>query len=195
MKHIAYLHGLNSSSTSFNYILQQLPKHISYLIDYKSHQSLSDSIIEVLQQLPKDQKLTLVGHSLGGVIAAIIAADLPDAIECLVVISAPFKGSRAASTFSWIPGSMKVFCDIVPHAPHIQRCCILDLEVPTLSIITTGGNLQISPEPNDSVVAVASQYGLRFGEKVEVNATHFEVLLSPLALSIIKNFIFGKDHD
>lgn len=195
MKHIAYIHGLNSSPTSFNYISAELPKHEAHLISYKSHQSLSASIIEVLQKLPKDQKLTLVAHSLGGVIAAIIAADFPDHVEKLVAISSPFKGSKAASTLRWIPGSMRVFNDIVPQAPLIRRCRELELDVPTLSIITTGGHLQTSPEPNDSVVSVASQRGLRFGEKVELHATHFEVLLSDKAVDILKDFIFGEDDD
>lgn len=195
MKHIAYIHGLNSSPLSFSYIAENLPEHKSYLIRYKSHQRLGDSIAEVLAQLPPDQKLTLVGHSLGGVIAALIAGDNPGRIEKLVGISSPFRGSRAACTLRWLPGSMLVFDDIVPRGHHIVKCRDLTLEVPTLSIITTGGHLQTSPEPNDGVVAVESQKGLRFGKKIEINANHFEVLLSDRTVGILEDFIFGDDDD
>ena len=192
MKHIAYIHGLNSSPLSFKYLSQQLPEHTAHLISYKSHQSLGASLIEVLQQLPIDQKLTLVGHSLGGVIAALIASEFPCLVDQLVAISSPFQGSRAASTLRWIPGSMRVFSDIMPHAPLIARCSSLQLDIPTLSIITTGGHLNTSPEPNDSVISLSSQRGLRFGQQIEVNANHFEVLMSDRAVHIIKNFVFGE---
>lgn len=195
MKHIAYIHGLNSSPLSFSYISERLPEHKPYLIRYKSYQRLGDSIAEVLSQLPQDEKLTLVGHSLGGVISVLIAANCPERIEKLVAISSPFKGSRAACTLRWIPGSMQIFDDLVPRGHFISQCRSLTLEIPTLSLITTGGHLQTSPEANDGVVAVESQKGLCFGKKIEINANHFEVLLSDRTVGILEDFIFGDHHD
>lgn len=197
MKHktIFMIHGLNSSSSSFNYLCEKLklsnPNASFALIEYKSHQPLEASIAEVLSQLPKTGSIYLVGHSLGGVIATIIAADHPARIEKLVTISSPIHGSRAAATLQWIPGSLPVLCDIVPHGAIITRCCELLLNLPTLSIISTGGHLPTSPEPNDSVVSLASQRALKFGKKVEVHASHFEVLLHEKTVKTLIEFLFG----
>lgn len=194
MKHVAYIHGLNSSSTSFSYLISKMPEHQAYRIDYHSHQNLESSISEVLSQLPRDEKLTLVAHSLGGVIATLIAAQMPTMVERLVLISTPFKGSRAAVTLRWIPGASRVLSDIIPSAPHILRCRELKLDIPALSIISTGGSLQTSPVPNDGVVTVASQYGLSFGDHMEINATHFEILLSDKTANVVRDFVFGETN-
>lgn len=193
MKHVAYIHGLNSSQMSFKYILEKLPEHHPHLIGYASHQPLKDSIEDVLKQLPKKHTLSLVGHSLGGVIATLIAADYPEKIEKLITISSPLQGSRAAETLRWIPGSLSVLNDIVPRGPLITRVCGLKLKVPTVSIISVGGHLATSPEPNDSVVAVSSQRALQFGKKIEINANHFEVLLHDRTAKIINDFLFAGE--
>ena len=77
MKTIAYVHGLNSSHRSFAYLTQNLPEHNIIKINYNSHQSLAESLLEVRKQLPKGP-LTVVGHSLGGLIATILVSDDPD---------------------------------------------------------------------------------------------------------------------
>lgn len=194
MKHIVFLHGLNSSHICFSYITQKLPEHKAHLIDYQSHQPLDASIAEVLAKLPKTGTISLVGHSLGGIIATVIAADFPERIDQLITISSPIHGSRAASTLRWIPGSLPVLNDIVPHGTIITRCCGLQLKVPTLSIISIGGHLPTSPEPNDSVVSLSSQRALKFGKKIEVNASHFEVLMHDKTVKAIKDFLFQGDE-
>jgi alpha/beta superfamily hydrolase len=202
MKHIAYLHGLNSTHASFSYIVQQLPAHHHHFIDYTSQQNLDASIeecaVKLFASLPRNASVTLIGHSLGGVIAAIIAADFPHRIENLITISAPLNGSRAAIALRWIPGISPVLHDITPSGVIINRCGDLDLSMPTLSIISTGGHtatFDAAQEQNDSVVALASQKGLRFGKKVEIDANHFEVLLSHQTATEIRSFIFGEQNE
>lgn len=189
--HIVYIHGLNSSHTSFSYIKDKLPEHTAHLIDYASHQRLSESLEQVMKKIPKTEKFAIVGHSLGGVIAALVASARPDQVEALVTISSPLNGSRAASTLRWIPGALPVLNDIVPRSSYIKEVGALQLEVPTLSIVSTGGHLPTSPEANDSVVAVSSQRGLKFGKKVEIKATHFEVLMHDKTVKLISDFLFG----
>ena len=192
MKHVVYVHGLNSTHSSFSYIIRQLPEHHIHLINYPSHQPLADSIEQVLKQFPKGE-VDVVGHSLGGVIATLIAADHPGRIGRLVTISSPFNGSRAASTLRWIPGCLPVISDIVPRSALIARFGQLELKLPTLSIISTGGHLPTSPEPNDSVVSLSSQRALKFGKKVEVKASHFEVLLHDKTVKAISEFLFPPE--
>ena len=188
---IVYAHGFNSSHRSFNYIQTKLPSHTIVPVSYQSHQPLRDSLDEVRRQLPKG-RFSLVGHSLGGIIAVLMAAEHHDRVDRLVTISSPLSGSRAALGLRWIPGYPKVLGDITPVSPKIELISQLKLTTPTLCIYSTGGNLPTSPEANDSVVTIASQKALPFGRKVEVKANHFEVLLHERTVKLIQDFIFDE---
>jgi len=187
---IAYIHGLNSSHRSFNYVQAKLPSHDIVPINYSSHQPLRDSMDEVRKRLPKTGRFSIVGHSLGGVLAVLMAAEHVDRVDNLVTISAPFGGSKAATALRWVPGHPKVIEDITPTSGKIELISQLKLHTPTLSIISTGGSLPTTPEPNDSIVTVSSQRALPFGRKVEVKANHFEVLLHEKVVQLLENFLF-----
>jgi pimeloyl-ACP methyl ester carboxylesterase len=189
---IVSIHGLNSSHRSFNYVHSKLPEHKIIPISYDSHQPMADSIVQVVRQLPKD-RFSLIGHSLGGVLSVLIAAEHADKIDNLIVISAPLAGSKAAVLARWLPGHPAILRDIIPNAESIEYISKLQLTIPTLSIISTGGNLASSSEPNDSVVTVASQKALRFGKKVEVKANHFEILQHEKTVKLIADMIFKEE--
>lgn len=186
---IAYLHGLNSSCAVFTYLVQQLPKHEVYLINYSSHQPLEYSLQEVKKQLPKG-RITIIGHSLGGVIGTLLAAEQNSYIKKLVTISSPIHGSAAASTLRWLLQFIPVLNDITPDSPLIIKCCNLELKVPTLSIISTAGGTTSLSEPNDSVVTIESQKALRFGSKIEVQEDHYEILRSIRTAQLLEEFLF-----
>lgn len=189
---VAYIHGFNSSNRSFNYVVSQLPEHDVVAVNYDSHQPLHTSIAQVMKQLPK-KEFALVGHSLGGVISTLIAMDHPELVAKLITISSPLAGSRAAGTLKWIPGYPKILHDITPSSKLILAVEASRLAVPTLSIISTGGNLLTSGEANDSVVTVSSQKALKFGRKIEVKANHFEVLMHEKTIKHITDFLFDKE--
>ena len=195
MKNICFIHGLNSSANSFNFVYERLKCDdvVFHKINYDSHQPLVESLTQVIKQLPRGKKVSLVGHSLGGVIATLVANECAAQVEKLVTISAPLNGSRAAATLRWLPGSSPVLSDIMPSSKFILQCGELNLEVPTISIISTGGHLPTSGEPNDSVVAVSSQRGLKFGRKVEIKASHFEILMSEKTIKTLSDFLL-KDE-
>lgn len=190
MKKIAFIHGLNSSHRSFGYLDKSLHEHESILIDYTSQSNLQHSIDQVLKKLPKHERITLIGHSLGGLIATVIAAEEQERVEALVTISTPHAGSRAARVLRWLPGSFNVLADITPDSDIVKRCQALKLTIPTLNIVSTGGHLPTSPELNDGIIAISSQKALKFGKKVEVKANHFEILLDDRTVKHINNFIF-----
>lgn len=191
MKTIAYIHGLNSSPRSFEYLLKVLPEHNIIRVSYNSHQPLIDSINQVVKQLPKTGELSLVGHSLGGLIASLIATDY-DPVTGLVTISSPLGGSRAAVVMKWLPGHPQVLEDITPSSRHIQLLQMSPPKVPTLSICSTGGHLPTTSEPNDSVVTVASQKALKVGKKVEIKVNHFEILMHDKTAEHLRKHLFGE---
>jgi len=188
---IVYIHGFNSSHRSFGYLHLKLPEHQIVPINYHSHQPLRDSMEEVRKQLPKKQ-FVLVGHSLGGILAVLMAAEHPEQTTNLIAISTPFGGSRAATIARWLPGHPQILHDLTPSAGKIELISQLKLVVPTLSIISTGGSLATTNEPNDSIVTVASQRALPFGRKAEVKANHFEILTHEKAAKLIQDFLFDE---
>lgn len=188
---IAYVHGFNSSHRSFNFVQSKLPSHEIIPVSYKSHQPLRDSLDEVRKQLPKN-RFSIVGHSLGGIISVLMAAEHHDRTDALITISSPLAGSKAAAGLRWIPGHPKILHDITPASPKIELISQLKLSVPTLCIYSTGGSLPVSGEPNDSIVTVSSQKALPFGRKAEVKANHFEVLLHERTVKLIQDFLFDE---
>lgn len=190
MPKIFYIHGLNSSHTSFSYIsavLGETPK-----VNYNSYQSLDKSILQVTKQIPKDEPIVLVGHSLGGLIAAIIADTKTRNVEKLITISAPLGGSKAAVFARWVMRGLPILSDITPQSKWIKGISKMEQACPTLSIISTGGSLPTSTEPNDSVVTVSSQKALKFAKKIEVKASHFEILQHTKTVEAIRGFIDGQ---
>lgn len=190
MKTVAYIHGFNSSSRSFSYLLKNLQIHNVILVNYESHQKLQDSLDQVFRQLPKGE-IALLGHSLGGLIATLLAIDEPQRITDLVTISAPLAGSKAANALRWLPGSPALLEGITQTSPFIRKVSTAKLSIPTLSIFSTSGHLKALGETNDSIVSVASQKALKFGKKAEVKANHFEVLLHDRTTDLIQKHLFG----
>jgi len=191
---VVYIHGLNSSDRSFAYILRQLPEHDAVRVNYRSHQPLKDSIAEVTLQLPKRGPFAIVGHSLGGVIGSIIATEHPK-VSKLITISSPLGGSKAANILQWLPNHPPLVRDITPRAPYVELLREFEFKIPTLSIISTGGSLPTTNEPNDSVVTVASQKSMFHAKKVEVKANHFEVLVHDDTVDLVKIHLFGEDKE
>lgn len=189
---ICYIHGLNSSHRSFGFVRQNLPDHTGILINYDSHQPLEESLKRIEASLPTDKELAIVGHSLGGVIGTLLAHRLPQ-VKKLAVISAPIGGSRAAKLLRWVPNHPAVIDDLSPESKFIVAASSIKLKIPTISIISTGGHIQLpaSLEKNDSIVTLASQRALPSGRKVEVNANHFEVLMHEKTVDVLDKFLFG----
>jgi pimeloyl-ACP methyl ester carboxylesterase len=184
---VHFIHGLNSSHHSFAYLAKELG--LKAKIDYESHQALTDSVLQVAKQLPKNEPIILVGHSLGGVIAMLIAHAKTHDIQKVVTISSPLAGSKAAAFARWIVSGLKVLGDITPSSVAMKLIEAEKAPCPVLSIISTGGGLSTAGEPNDSVVTVASQRALPYAKKVEVKANHFEILMHDKVIDAVRKFI------
>jgi pimeloyl-ACP methyl ester carboxylesterase len=188
-KLLVTIHGFNSTSNSFNYIIEKLKWKGEILrIDYDSHRPLEETLKYIQGELPNDRELILVGHSLGGVISVLLAHMIPDNIHSVITISSPIGGSKAATFARWLPWSPEVFKDITPSSSFIRAAQVAPT-VPVSSIITSGGTLALTNEPNDSVVTVASQQATPAKKKAELKANHFEVLMHPTTIRYIEHFL------
>lgn len=185
---IVYIHGLNQTHLSFTYFAEKLgEKHI--MVDYDSRQSLADSVKQVVKQLPKTGDLTLIGHSLGGVIAMVIAHSGVANVSKVVTISSPLGGSKAAVFARWVVSGIRVLGDITPTSVYMKMIEAMAAPCPVLSIISTSGSLLNSNEPNDGIVTVASQKALPYAKKVEVKANHFEILMHDKTIEAVRKFV------
>jgi pimeloyl-ACP methyl ester carboxylesterase len=188
MTTICFIHGLNSSHHSFAYLANELGVPLK-AINYDSYQPLAKSVEQVARQLPKNEPIILVGHSLGGVIAMLVAHAGTHDVKRVVTISSPLGGSKAAVYARWVVSGLQVLGDITPHSVFMKLIEAEAAPCPVLSIISTGGSLPTSNEPNDSVVTVASQKALKYAKKVEIKANHFEVLMMDKTVEALRKFI------
>jgi pimeloyl-ACP methyl ester carboxylesterase len=186
---IYYIHGFNSSHRSFTYLESLIASEPVKKIDYDSRKSLEEIVAQVLKQLPKDKPITLVGHSLGGVVALLLAGRKSVQAERVITISSPLGGSKAAVFARWVVSGFPILSDITPSSPAMRELMALKDAPPVLSIISVGGSLPTSMDPNDSVVSVASQKAFAPAKKVEINANHFEILMHEKTLEHINKFI------
>lgn len=186
---IFYVHGFNSSHRSFAYLESLIDSEPVKKIDYDSRKSLEDIVAQVLKQLPKDKPITLVGHSLGGLVALLLTGRKSVQVERVITISSPLGGSKAAVFAQWVVSGLPILSDITPSSSAVRELAALKNVPPVLSLISVGGSLPTSGEPNDSVVSVASQKAFLPAKKVEINANHFEILMHEKTISTIQSFI------
>lgn len=187
---IWYVHGANSSPTSFNFMKALLPHHEFKDFAYDCETPLPktiDNFVELLKL--EDETPDIISHSLGGVIALTSSKRVD--VGKIVTMSSPFGGSKAASLFRWIAAS-QLLDDIHTHSStmvELRRQAFDDSNI--LSFVTTGGGIfEGVSEPNDGVVTVDSQTSLKGPDYHYTDRNHFEVLLCPDVVEKIKTFMF-----
>lgn len=197
MRDVWYIHGANCTQTSFKRIVDKLPKHNVNFIDYDSRWSIEEILYHSWESLPSNKTVSLVGHSLGGIISVLLAHEAQfiesdKKIEKVVTISSPFGGSLHANILKWIYPEYKILKAISTKSSFIQKLLSLGVSTPTLSIISTSGGLPAIKEPNDGIVTINSQTAINGPVYVKIPANHFEILQNDDTIKNIKSFIFNK---
>ena len=192
MKNIFYIHGINSTSLSFNYIWSKLPPHNIQYIEY----GFEDDIEKITKKVTtiisnyKDKQFSLVGHSVGGLIAVLSQLNTEINIDKIVTIATPFNGCKLTSVLKRLhPHYTTVINDLKTDSEFISKIRTISLNKPILSIVGTYGKFPKLKEPNDGMMTVQSQKSLTGPKYVEVAANHFEILLHDDTVSTIKNFL------
>lgn len=184
---ICFIHGLGATENCFMFLAEQLG--YPALISYDSSAGLHRSIAEVQRQLP-DGPVTLIGHSLGGLIATHIALNKTNEVQKLITISSPLGGSKAARLLKYFMPTYPVMQDITPLSPYIRRLQIAPQPCPVLSLASTEGGFPILLEPNDGTVEIDSMRALSYAKQVDIKANHFEILLKRETVQSIKEFLY-----
>lgn len=187
MHSIIYIHGAGATSRSFQWLTTRIPSHASAFIDYDMNDtmtSVNDRVFEAIR-VCKDRDVTLVGHSMGGVLAASCSTN--QNVSRVVTLNAPFGGLPAARMAAFFNQS-GMLRDLSPSSSHITRLRNMALRCPILSVVGTSG-LPFMFEPNDGAITVASQKIMRGPRYVEVELNHFETLLDQTVADLISDFI------
>jgi hypothetical protein len=190
-KTIIYVHGASSTPLTFNYLKQNFPSHNIIEFSYDSNEDVEDHVMELAKILNSlNGGAYIIAHSLGGVIA-MGATYLSSKPVRMVTISSPFAGSKAATYLKWLYPNYGVFNNVSVTNPLIQEIQKKGTVWPTLNIVTTGGDSPFLKETNDGVVSVSSQLSLKGASRERTyRLNHFEVLLSPLIVKEIKEYIW-----
>lgn len=188
MTHIVYIHGANATPKSFSYIKQNLPEHTASYLVYDASDNLIDTIKRASEVL--DQPCHIIAHSLGGVVGVAAAQYVGgNNVETITTISTPFGGSEAADRMRFVLPFNSFFRNIRTTNPIFRAVCSEGPPVPTMNIITTGGQSPFEPKPNDGVVTVESQLAFTGTHQISVPYTHFEVLMDREVADTIAQFM------
>lgn len=193
MQNVAYIHGLNSTGLTFNFIRSQLPKHNAIPIAYDTCQSVEESFLDALDQLPARKQVHLVCHSLGGIVGFLLATRALSSgkIASLTTISTPFSGSKFASRLRWFYPNYGVLKDLAPNSKIMNEIKLLNKpSCPFMSFVSVGGGVPLINEPNDSIVTIASQKSIVADTQIDVPTNHFEIVQDHSVTRKIQNFIF-----
>jgi triacylglycerol esterase/lipase EstA (alpha/beta hydrolase family) len=195
-----FIHGASATPKSFNYIKDELSRDSdlnNYLfkdIVYDCQDDLLNILRNMINKAPRDTPLYLVGHSLGGVLAAAMTKVIQDTVtgidlKGVVTLASPLGGSDSANILKWIYPKYNLFKNISTANGVIRSLKGFNPSVPFVSVVTSSGNNPLFPTANDGVVTVLSQTGLTGVTYVEMDSNHFEVLVNPDTTSIIKSLL------
>jgi pimeloyl-ACP methyl ester carboxylesterase len=188
---IWYIHGAASTPASFLWIKSQLYSHDAVDVSYTNKEPLADTISYLRQRASEEKRpINIIGHSLGGVIAAAIAQEIW--VRRIVTMGTPFGGSMAASVMRWFMPT-QLFRDISQQSPVMTNLKLKPPKTPILSFVTDS-SLVVLGERTDGVVTVSSQKALKGPTYITIPCNHFEVLLSHEVVSITNDFIFKSDY-
>jgi pimeloyl-ACP methyl ester carboxylesterase len=191
---IVYVHGASSTPLSFNYIAQNLPEHERLDFSYDTLRDIEKTVYKLYDFLPEEEHC-LVAHSMGGLVS--VAVTYLNALKGnskklskMIIISSPIAGSKIANYLRWMYPKYGLFDNVSTNNPVVLTILERGAIIPTLNIITKGGESPVMNEENDGVITVASQLALRKCSKIMCNLNHFEVLLADETVKAVKEYLW-----
>lgn len=144
------------------------------------------SLIQKIFEENKGQKITLIGHSLGGVFARELAREYPEMIRSVITLGTPF-GAAAEATPQLL---RKIYEFLNPGSDHLndkdlQLRGLTPPPVPTTSVFSKSDGIvdwQASLNPKAMKA-----------ENIEVISSHIGMIVNPLAIAAILDRLAQKE--
>jgi esterase/lipase len=182
---IVYVHGANASPLSFTYIASELNLEYEFFT-YSTNDPVMDNVKKLKESLTEET--ILICHSLGGVIGVLAGNDNLN-VKKIITMCSPFGGSNAADVFKWFSGH-QLFKDISKNSLPMNEIQKITNTDKILNICSVHSRPLFSfKEKTDGVVTLTSQQSLKCKNEKVMEGNHFEVLLNPETVKLIKEFI------
>lgn len=186
---VVYIHGASATGDSFNYIRNHLNMAQEIVIEYDSVNGFSNNLDDMKRLLENVDNIRFICHSLGGIYALHLADTFSTQVGKAVTISTPYGGAESADYAKYFLPFNRLLKDIGPNSDPIRAANRIAIKHPWLNIVSTRGNSPWIIQPNDGVVTLASMKHRSDMQLEELYTNHYEVVMSPDAVNIIKKFI------
>lgn len=184
---VIFIHGANSTSSSFNYIKSCCHFNNVEDFDYSVQQRFFLNLTNMTERLSFiNGPIFFIAHSLGGIFALLLADQFSDRVKGAVTISTPYGGSSIADFIKFLVPNNQFFREIGPCAEPIAQSKQIQIRWPWVNIVTTRGHVPWIPGDNDGVVTLDSMRNHHGMDIVDVASNHYEVLLNNQVVDIIK---------
>ena len=188
---LVYIHGANATTESFNYIRDHLKHDDEIAISYSSNDGF-EANLSMMKNLLKDyDNMFFICHSIGGIYALHLADHFKTRVLGAVTLSTPYGGSHAADYVKYFLPFNKLLRDIGPNSYPIKSASRISIVHPWCNVVTVAGKSPWMIEPNDGVVTIASMLHRKDMDFVELETNHYEVVISPATVKIIKARMLG----
>ena len=189
--HLVYIHGASATGDSFNYIRSHITDYSETIIEYNSNNGFDRNLQDMKQQLQGTDNMIFVCHSLGGIYALHLADAFPNQVRGAVTISTPYGGAESADYAKYFLPFNRLLHDIGPASAPMKSASRIQIQHPWLNIVTTRGDSPWIMQPNDGVVTVSSMRHRSEMQFEELYINHYEVVMSPKTVDIIKEFVYN----
>lgn len=184
---IVYIHGAGASKDSFNYIRHHMSDYKENCFEYDIQDGFKNNLEKLSSKLYRLTDVFFVGHSMGGIYALNLANRFPKKVLGAVTLSTPYGGVEIADYVKYFFPFYQLIRDIGPNSKPIRQTEEITIKHPWTQIVTTNGTSPWIHQENDGVVTVASQKHKKGMELITLHNNHYEVVISPKVVDIIKN--------
>ena len=188
---LVYIHGASATGDSFNYIRDQLNHDNDLIIEYDSVNGFENNLKEMQQQLHGLDDIYFITHSLGGIYAVHLAHAIANKVRGAITISAPYGGAEIADFAQYFLPFNRLMQDIGPGSWPIRASNEIKIQHPWTNIVTTRGSSPWIVGANDGVVTINSMRYRSDMHLIELHTNHYEVIMSPAVVDIIRDKIKG----
>jgi len=148
-----------------------------------------DTLLKKIDAIHEEhqEKITLIGWSLGGVFARQLAKARPELIRQIITMGSPFKGIHQPNNVAWIYNFFNPRKQIKDIDPILSADLPLPAPVPTTAIYTKEDGIvpwEMCIEEEDEL-----------HQNIQVRGSHLGLGVNPSVLEIIEDRLLYSRHD